>query len=524
MLLNTMQVAENFAVNLTLTKIFLKIMQKIIHFETLGCRLNQDETEGAARCFSLAGFKCDLENISSSTQENPNVILSVINTCTVTAKAEQKARRIIRLLLKKFENSPVLVTGCYAELDAQEIKKINPKRICILSGTKKFILSYIAKMMEGKEEISCEVLEKFILEQENQFQKNHENSKNLNFMLYTPIFEKHSRSSIKVQDGCNNNCAFCRIHFARGKSVSLDVEDVVKRVQELERLGRNEVVFTGVNLSQYAGKFLFNDENQNLQNQNIQAEKICDFADLLKIVLENTKNITLRISSLYPQSVNEKFCEVIKNPRVAPSFHLSVQSGSDFILKQMNRPYSVAQVENAVKLLRLAKENPFISCDIIVGFPGETENDFNKTLELCEKLNFAWIHVFPFSARPGTKAFSMENQIPEKIKNERVKILTKLAIKSKVNYIDSFVGKSLNAILENNRSERMILSKQKNSDFVSDFDLPINAVTNNFIHVRCENNKKNLKQGSLVKVKILRSLPFSIQEGRETDAEAEILF
>lgn len=505
-------------------------MQKIIHFETLGCRLNQDETEGAARCFSLADFKCDLENISSSSQENNNVILSVINTCTVTAKAEQKSRRIIRLLLKKFKNAPVLVTGCYAELDATEIKKIDSKRICILSGTKKFILADIAKMMKGKEDVSCELLEKFILEKENQFKKNLENSKNLNFALYTPVFEKHSRASIKVQDGCNNNCAFCRIHFARGKSVSLDVNDVVKRVQELEKLGKNEVVFTGVNLSQYAGKFFADDKNSNFQNnQNLQNEKICDFADLLKIVLENTKNITLRISSLYPQSVNEKFCDVIKNVRVAPSFHLSVQSGSDFILRQMNRPYSVLQVENAVKMLRRAKENPFISCDIIAGFPGETQNDFNQTLELCEKLNFAWIHAFPFSARPGTKAFSMPNQISEKIKDERVKALTKLALKSKVNYIDSFIGKTLSAVVENNRSERMILTKGKNSDFNfgsdSDFssDLPINAVTNNFIHVKCDSNKKNFSQGSLVNVKILRSLPFSIQEGRETDAEAQIL-
>lgn len=487
-------------------------MQKIIHFETLGCRLNQDETEGAARCFSLAGFKCDLENINSSTQENDDVILSVINTCTVTAKAEQKARRIIRLLLKKFKNSPIIVTGCYAELDAQEIKKIDAERICILPGTKKFLLSYIAKMMENKEKISCEILEKFILEQETKIQKNSDNSKNLSFMLYTPVFEKHSRASIKVQDGCNNNCAFCRIHFARGKSISLSVNDVVERVQKLENLGKNEVVFTGVNLSQYAGKFLLDEENN-------QIEKICDFADLLEIVLENTKSIQLRISSLYPQSVNEKFCQVIKNPRVASSFHLSVQSGSNEILKAMNRPYSVLQVENAVKLLRSSKENPFISCDIIAGFPGESQNDFEQTLELCEKLNFAWIHAFPFSARPGTKAYEMKNQIPEKIKDERVKILTKLAIKSKVNYIDSFIGKDLNAVVENNRSERMILASQK----ISSNDLPVNAVTNNFIHARCEGKKKNITQGSLVKIRILRSLPFSIQEGRETEAEAEIL-
>ena len=483
-------------------------MQKTVHFETLGCRLNQDESEGAARCFFSAGFKCDLENISASSLEDENVILCIINTCTVTAKAEQKARRIIRLLLKKYKNSCILVTGCYAEVEADEIKKIEPSRICIVPGTKKFILSYIAQMMKDKTEISCAELESFILQKEKDFEKSLA-AKNLNFMLYTPVFEKHSRASIKVQDGCNNSCAFCRIHFARGKAVSLDVAEVVSRVRELENLGKKEVVFTGVNLTQYAGKYFENDGDKSV-------EKIADFADLLKIVLEKTEKIFIRISSLYPQSVNEKFCSVIKNPRVAPSFHLSVQSGSDSILKEMNRPYDAQKVLSAAKMLREAKENPFLSCDIIAGFPGETEDDFSKTCELCEKIGFAWIHAFPFSARPGTKAFSMKNQIPERIKDERVKVLSKLALKGKVNYIDSFIGKELFALSENSRSEWVLVAKE---NILSPY---VNAVTYNFIHVRCKSPKK-IAGGTLLRVKILSSLPLLIQEGREIEAEAEIL-
>ena len=182
-------------------------MKKIIHFETLGCRLNQDESEGAARCFSKAGFTSDLDPISSKTEISQDVILSIINTCTVTSKAEQKARRIIRLLLEKFPNAPLVVTGCYAELDGKEITEICPDRICILSGMKKYILSRIAEEIAGgvldteKNLLSKNKLQNFIDECSRE-----EISAKLNkFTLFTPVFEKHSRSSLKIQDGCNNN-------------------------------------------------------------------------------------------------------------------------------------------------------------------------------------------------------------------------------------------------------------------------------------------------------------------------------
>ena len=329
----------------------------IIHFDTLGCRLNQDETEGAARVFSLNGFQCDLESTTGKTPVNNQVILSVINTCTVTSKAEQKARRIIRLMLEKYPESLVLVTGCYAELDKEEITGICPERIVILPGTKKFILSLIpANIKNGifnSEHksgtiLSLKKLDDFIQKNMKSIEESRLLNKKAfvlnNFTLYTPVFEKHSRPSIKIQDGCNNACTFCRIHLARGKSVSLEVEKVLERVRELEAAGAGEVVFTGVNLSQYAGK---NSTGQ-----------IFDFADLLSFLIENTKFIHFRISSFYPQHVNEKLCQVLVSPRVQPFFHLSVQSGSDNILKLMNRPYNAQTVIDAVKLLRIAKKNP----------------------------------------------------------------------------------------------------------------------------------------------------------------------
>ena len=227
-------------------------MDKIIHFETLGCRLNQDESEGAARCFSNAGFVSDMIPVTAKTEISDSVVLSIINTCTVTGKAEQKARRIIRLLLEKFPASVLVVTGCYAELDGPLIRQINPERICILSGTKKFMLSRIAEEAAGgvldaqKNLLTQSNVQAFIDECSKK-----EVSATLNkFTLFTPVFEKHSRSSLKIQDGCNNNCSFCRIHLARGKSVSLDVKDVLERAKDLEAHGAVEIVLTGLNLSQ----------------------------------------------------------------------------------------------------------------------------------------------------------------------------------------------------------------------------------------------------------------------------------
>ena len=370
----------------------MQLSQNIIHFETLGCRLNQDETEGAARSFTLSGFKSDLAGVSAKTSENLDVILSVINTCTVTTKAEQKARRLIRLLLEKYPNAPVVVTGCYAELDAKEIRAIAPERISVLAGTCKFYLSALASgfkenidsFLDTNGLIKASLLDDFFADvkaNEKKFSLNSSSKLspvNLRaparaldtFSLYTPVFEKHSRASIKIQDGCNCSCSFCRIHLARGTSLSLEADEVLRRVRDLEERGVNEVVCTGVNLSQYSS---FTSEGKKI-----------DFTSLLELLVRNTERIKLRISSLYPQSVDERFCSVISSPRIQPFFHLSIQSGSDRILKAMNRPHDVTSVLHSVELLRSVKNSPFISSDIIAGFPGESEEDFVLTKELCD--------------------------------------------------------------------------------------------------------------------------------------------
>lgn len=486
-----------------------------IHFETLGCKLNQIETESIARYFVDSNFQVTMEH-STASQTETKPVLSVINTCTVTAKAEQKARRIIRMLLAKFPESIILVTGCYAQVESAQIEQID-KRIVVVPGTAKDILAdfppFLLKMLqeslaEPKTKEQAETFANLLKtwqplknltsvqaagKSEPQKYNFAALPENINkFRLATDSFLHHSRGSIKIQDGCSNRCAYCRICIARGPSVSLEPAEVLKRVQNIESSGQSEVVLTGVNLTLYKG-FLPDAENTKL-----------DFADLLKYLLENTSTISFRISSLYPESVNDKLCSIITHSRVRAHFHLSVQSGSNKILKAMHRPYLAENVVRAVEMLRKAKNNPFIACDIIAGFPGETDEDFEQTKKLCETCRFTYIHAFPFSPRPGTEAYTMKNQVPQRIAGERVLWLSDFARKSKAEYAKSFEGKLLKAVVE---------KRETNIG---------RAVTENFLHILIEENKQILREkaGKEVTVQIKKALDIS---GKDEETEATAL-
>lgn len=503
-----------------------------VHFETLGCRLNQIESEAAAHFFSEAGFSVDMKAVTGNTCENHSVILCIVNTCTVTSKAEQKARRLIRLLLRKFPVAVILVTGCYAQLDGKDIEAIDP-RIVVLPGSVKDALADIPKdFYESlkKSETEEETEDKWVpypveyvlyslkeilcnrgiahqkeaksvfngkiftpVQSQLAIGKTANNYQSL-FKLSTDTFFIHSRASIKIQDGCNSNCTYCRIHLARGKSVSLDAQSVLDRITTLEQRGQKEVVLTGVNLSQYRGSY---------------GSDFCDLADLLRLILDKTDEIKIRISSLYPERVDQALAVQLQNPRIQPHFHLSIQSGSDGILRAMKRPYSREKIYKAVEILRQVKEDPFIACDIIAGFPGETDVDFEETVTMCKELNFAWIHVFPFSPRPGTPAYFMK-QVPQSIVGERVKKLHTIALEQKVAYITQWTGRPLEAITEVNRQDR----KTGKGD-VS------HAVTGNFIHVEVPGT---LPERSLVSVIIEKPLPDRITRGDETEALGQIIY
>lgn len=476
-------------------------MNRII-IETLGCRLNQIESESLARFFIDDGFDVSMGGTTAKTASDENVCAALINTCTVTQKSEQKARRLIRLLIKKYPNAVIIVTGCYAQLAESEISQMD-SRICVIGGQIKSRISQVPQILLSFESYadfsvnpwnSCKVVEalnKEIVTPPVEKKGVAEHS----FKLAATSFLAHSRASLKIQDGCNNNCSFCAIHIARGKSVSIDASTALERVKFLEEQGYEEVVITAVNIAQYKSEY------------NGQP---CNFSRLLEILLNGTSRISFRISSLYPEAVDDDFCRLIATERVRPHFHISVQSGSNRVLSLMNRIYKAEDVFNAVQKIRAAKKNPFVACDIITGFPGETDDDFNQTVELCKKCGFVWIHAFPFSERPGTLACTLKNKVPQSVSGERASRLLELAAASKISYINLFAGQELNAVLETVRRPAAVIAKDA---FV------YHAVTDNFIHCEVISNKM-LETGKCVCLKIQKPLEDRILKGGETEASA----
>jgi threonylcarbamoyladenosine tRNA methylthiotransferase MtaB len=471
-----------------------------ILFETLGCRLNQIESESAARFFVDAGFSVTMDIPSAAGPVLKGILLCVVNTCTVTQKAEQKARREIRLLLEKCPNAAVIVTGCYAQLAEKEISALGV-RIAVLPGQCKDRLADVppllaSEMEQGAFDAPCFAgrLRTTLFAAKPVYTGIAESS----FRLSTDTFLAHSRSSLKIQDGCNNSCSYCAIHTARGQSVSLPVADVIERVRALQRSGQHEVVFTTVNIAQYAGRY--NDTCLN-------------FTEMLALLLKETSGISFRISSLYPELVDGRFCEVISDKRVRPHFHISVQSGSDKILAAMNRKYRAADVVRSIEMLRAVKGNPFFACDIIAGFPGESDEDFAQTMDLCRTCGFAYVHAFPFSARPGTAAVSMKPKIPQSVAGIRVKVLADFAVQSKIQYIDSYRGMVVSAVAESIKQPAVLAGNRK----------LVHAVTENFLHCEAYCSTAVPAPGDEIRLRILRPLEESVRRGEELEAEAELV-
>ena len=393
-------------------------------FRSLGCKLNQLETESLADAFRAAGARVLGSRAEGDDEvEGRGADLVLVNTCTVTSKAEQKARRIARAALAANPGAAVLLTGCYAEMDAPGLEALH-ERIVALPGADKDALlglaAWLADNWQGHGDLA-EALREW---------RAGLGARSADRFAYKPErFRFHSRPALKVQDGCDNRCTYCRVCLARGPSASLPATEALERARDLAASGAAEIVLTGVNLSQYRDGGL-------------------GFAGLLRLLVAGTSGVAYRVSSFEPDRVDAEFLEVFADPRVRPHAHLPVQSGSDPVLARMARPYRRARVLEAVAALRRVRGDPFIACDLIAGFPGETEAEFASTLELARECDFAWIHAFPFSARPGTKAWELRPRVPERIAGERVEALTALARAGKAGYAARWLGSELAAVVE----------------------------------------------------------------------------
>lgn len=443
-----------------------------VAFRTLGCKLNQLETESVADAFSGAGaLICPFEEAAD---------LYVVNTCTVTGKAEQKARRVMRQALVQNPLAVVLVTGCYAQMDPEGLSLVHPRAV-VLPGDEKAALLSLASWLQDNWQGHGD-LKDAVVEWKMGLDRPEGSSVPDRFSYHPKTFAFHSRPSLKIEDGCNNRCAYCRVCLARGPAVSLASALILERVLELEAAGKAEVVLTGINLAHYR-------------------DGVMRFPGLLKFLIDRTTAINFRISSYEPEFVDGDFLEAFASSRIQPHVHLSVQSGSSSVLRRMARPYSAERVAEAVAALRATRDDPFIAADIIAGFPGETDEEFEETYAFCRDLDFAWIHAFPFSARPGTKAFDMRPKVPERVSGERVGRLSDLARAGKARYVARWTGKTVGVILEKSSNldldEEVSLGSEKNDTGGASAMLRA-GTTSNYLKVRVENVSDSLLPGTSI--------------------------
>ena len=390
---------------------------KTASFYTLGCKVNQYETEAMSEIFSKNGYKiADFNEVCD---------VYVINTCTVTSIGDRKSRQMIRRAKHLNPNSIVAVVGCYSQVSPDEVAKIEGVNIILGTKDRKNLCEIADKMLAEKEN------QKKVTDVENAL-KNREYEE-----LEIKEYAEKTRAFVKIEDGCNEFCTYCIIPFARGPVRSRKLENIVKEVEFLAQKGFCEVVLTGIHLASYG---------KDLKNVSL-SDVICAAAEVPGIS-------RIRLGSLEPRILTEEFIQKIAGTKkVCNHFHISLQSGCDETLKRMNRKYTTAEYENSVKLLRRYFDNPAIATDIMVGFPGETDEEFEKSLAFMEKIAFADAHVFSYSNRKGTKADVMENQIDPKVKEVRHKAMESTVARLKNEYLESMEGKNLSVLFEQEISD-----------------------------------------------------------------------
>jgi threonylcarbamoyladenosine tRNA methylthiotransferase MtaB len=366
----------------------LMAQTKSVAFHTLGCKLNYSETSAISRMLEKEGFeKKEFEDFAD---------VYVINTCSVTENADKECRYLVRKIQRKFPESLVVITGCYAQLKPKEIAEI-PGVDLVLGAAEKFnIAEHLKELSKGDSAkiCSCDIDEVHIF--------------NSSFSI-----TDRTRAFLKVQDGCNYNCSFCTIPMARGKSRSDAVSNVANNAKQLAGNGVQEIVLTGVNL----GDFLSGHE-----------EKERNFFELVKELdkIENIKRF--RISSIEPNLLTNEIIEFVANSNsFMPHFHIPLQSGSNKILGLMRRRYKRELYAERVKLIKVLMPHCAIGADVIVGFPGESEEDFKETFDFLHALDISYLHVFTYSERDNTKALEIKPAVPMNVRHERNKILRNLS-------------------------------------------------------------------------------------------------
>ncbi len=373
-----------------------------VAFKTLGCRLNLFETDALASELKKQNY--DIVDFSASAD------VYIVNTCTVTNQSDHKSQQVLNAIKRKHPNALKIVTGCMATNYKNTLQQSNTVDYVVDNDHKTAIPELLHAHFNG-ETVLPDMFEKNVF----------------GYKAADNTF--HTRSLIKIQDGCNNFCTFCIIPKVRGRAVSRPFNDIIDNITQVINFGFKEIVLTGVNIGRY--------KSDNL-----------DFEGLVESILSINGDFRLRISSMEPDGFTDNFFRLFNNPKLTPHLHLCLQSGSEEILSKMKRMYTAKFFEELANKLRVQYPDFNLTTDIIVGFPGETEAQFQESVEMAKRLQFGHIHTFKYSVRHGTRAEKMPDHITEKEKTRRSEIIRKLSFNNKLKYRQSFIGKSQTVLVE----------------------------------------------------------------------------
>lgn len=376
-----------------------------------GCKVNQYETNAMTQKFKEAGY--EIVNINDDISD-----ICIVNTCTVTNMSDRKSRQALRKVKEKNHNAIIVTVGCYAQVAKEELEKMPEIDVVLGNEEKKDVVKYVENFMNG----TNKVIEIEDIATQKEF-------KDMGQITYT----EKTRAVIKVQDGCNQFCSYCIIPYARGRVRSRNQESIIKEITQIAQKGIKEVVITGIHVASYGRDF----DNEN------------GLIELLEKINEVDGISRIRLGSLEPKIITEEFMQrLVKLEKICHHFHLSLQSGCDETLKRMNRKYTVSEVEEIIERLRRYYDDVILTTDIIVGFPGETDEEFNKTYEFLKKAKLYKMHVFQYSPRKGTRAAVMPGQVDGNIKEKRSKKLIQLSNENEKYYHDKLIGKTVEVLFE----------------------------------------------------------------------------
>ena len=387
-------------------------MEKTVALITLGCKVNQYETNAMSQKLIENGYK-----VVEHTQKAD---IYIINTCTVTNMSDRKSRQMIRRAKEMNPKAFIIAVGCYVQVSKKEVEKIEEIDLALGNEEKVNIVDYCNKLLEEKDSEKQSAMEDVM--QAKEFSEFGETS-----------YTEKTRAVIKVQDGCDRFCSYCIIPYARGRVRSRKPEHIIKEIENIAKQGIKEVVITGIHIASYGKDFR-------------NGYKLIDLLEEINQI-EGIERI--RLGSIEPLLITEEFVQrLTKLEKICEHFHLSLQSGCNETLKRMNRRYTIEQFTEIVERLRVAYSNVNLTTDIIVGFPGETEEEFNKTYKFLENIKFYKMHIFKYSQRKGTKAAEMPEQISPEEKEKRSKKLIELSDKNEEEYNKKYIGKTVEVLWE----------------------------------------------------------------------------